>query len=141
MATIRKGNSLNNTAERYQNKMLDDVGEVLRLSLRTEEFQPLQDNSDNQQKASLSTAYPRKVHGYGEKRIRMDFSRPRCHLGQLFLQMGRLYAKKKVLENPSTSKPTNKPPPFLKIEKRNRSDARAAPPRSCNCKWFFYGEM
>ena len=66
MATIRKGNSLNNTAERYQNKMLDDVGEVLRLSLRSEEFQPLQDNSDNQLKAPLSTSYPRKVQGYVE---------------------------------------------------------------------------
>ncbi|MBQ8265225.1 MAG: hypothetical protein IJY95_01310 [Bacteroides sp.] len=66
MATIRKGNSLNNTAERYQNKMLDDVGEVLRLRLRTEEFQHLQANSINPQKAPLSTAYPRKVQGYVE---------------------------------------------------------------------------
>ena len=102
MATIRKGNSLNNTAERYQNKMLDDVGEVLRLSLRTEEFQPLQDNSDNQQKASLSTAYPRKVHGYGEKRIRMDFSRRPMSFGTTLSSNGATLRKKKVLENPST---------------------------------------
>ena len=95
MATIRKGNSLNNTAERYQNKMLDDVGEVLRLSLRTEEFQPLQDNSDNQQKASLSTAYPRKVHVYGEKRIRMDFSRRPMLFGTTFSSNGATLRKKK----------------------------------------------
>ena len=55
--------------------MLDDVGEVLRLSLRTEEFQPLQDNSDNQLKAPLSTSYPRKVQGYVGYRILLDFSR------------------------------------------------------------------
>ena len=95
MATIRKGNSLNNTAERYQNKMLDDVSEVLRLSLRTEEFQPLQDNSDNQQKAPLSTAYPRKVHGYGEKRIRMDFSRRPMSFGTTFSSNGATLRKKK----------------------------------------------
>ena len=95
MATIRKGNSLNNTAERYQNKMLDDVGEVLRSSLRTEEFQPLQDNSDNQQKASLSTAYPRKVHGYGEKRIRMDFSRRPLPFGTTLFPNGATFLSKK----------------------------------------------
>ena len=102
MATIRKGNSLNNTAERYQNKMLDDVGEVLRSSLRTEEFQPLQDNSDNQQKARFLPLSREKSMGMERNAYAWTFRGARCHLGQLFLHMGRLYAKKKVLENPST---------------------------------------
>lgn len=51
------------------------MDEFLRGSQRDEGFRPLQANSDYQQKAPLSTAYPRKVQGYGGHRMRLDFSR------------------------------------------------------------------
>ena len=63
------------TATAVRWKPVGWCGRILKASLRNEGFRSLQSNSNNQQKALLSTAYPRKVHGYKGNHILMDFSR------------------------------------------------------------------
>ena len=102
MATIRKGNSLNNTAERYQNKMLDDVAGFYRqacLTMDSDLFNPTQ---ATKRKHRFLPLIREKSMGMERNAYAWTFRGARCHLGRLYSQMGRLYAKKKVLENTST---------------------------------------
>ena len=81
---------------------LDDVDGFLRQACATKDSDLFNPTQATKRKHRFLPLLREKSMGMERNAYAWTFRGARCHLGRLYSQMGRLYAKKKVLENTST---------------------------------------